>query len=182
MADLDAYISTIPVLADIPWPEVKPTTKEADFNKAATLNLSPALLMDAKNITARSQTTSIELCDILTADKRLIHVKRDFGSSDLSHLFSQGFVSARLLQEDLVFREAAGIKVAELAAGDTFAFIGASDLQTSEFEVIFAIVAKWQGRSPSKALPFFSKVNLDRTVRELLIRGYRVSLSPVDTA
>jgi uncharacterized protein (TIGR04141 family) len=64
---------------------------EDAFNKQATAEINAALLMDKKLVSATSQTTPIELCDILTAAGDLMHVKRHFGSSDpLSHQFSQG--------------------------------------------------------------------------------------------
>ena len=43
------------------------------------------------------------------------------------------------------------------------------------------IVAAWKGRTPVTALPFFSKVNLVRTVQELTNKGFQVSISAVDT-
>jgi uncharacterized protein (TIGR04141 family) len=111
----------------------------------------------------------------------LIHVKRHFGSSDLSHLFSQGFVSTRLLQEDRAFRKAADEKIASLTTDPSFRFFETSSLRTEDFEIVYVIVAAWKGRSLTQALPFFSKVNLERTVQELTIKGYQVSLSAADT-
>ena len=40
---------------------------------------------------------SLEICDLLGPDNELIHVKRAKGSAPLSHLFSQGLVSAQTL-------------------------------------------------------------------------------------
>src|SRR5258708_21447757 len=181
LEDLEKFISGIPVLTDVAWPKATPSTDEADFNKAATTSLSPAILMDKQTIRCRTQTTPIEVCDVLTANHRLVHVKRHLGSRDLSHLFSQGFVSARLLQEDLVFRNATSQKITELGGDVSFAFFDVSPLPTSEFEIVYVILARWRGRTFAKALPFFSKVNLERTVRELINRGFKVALSQVDT-
>jgi hypothetical protein len=63
----------------------------------------------------------------------------------------------------------------------SFRFFETSTPRTEDFEIIYAIVAPWKGRTPVQALPFFSKVNLDRTVEELMNKGYQVSLSQVDT-
>ena len=41
--------------------------------------------------------SSVEICDLLGPDYELIHVKRAKGSAPLSHLFSQGLVSAQTL-------------------------------------------------------------------------------------
>lgn len=101
----------------------------------------------------------------------MIHVKRHFGSSDLSHLFSQGFVSARLLQEDKAFLKATDEKIASLTTDPSFRFFETPTLKTEDFEIVYVIVAPWKGRSPAEALPFFSKVNLERTVHELTNKG-----------
>jgi uncharacterized protein (TIGR04141 family) len=41
--------------------------------------------------------SSVEICDLLGPDYELVHVKRANGSAPLSHLFSQGLVSAQTL-------------------------------------------------------------------------------------
>lgn len=91
------------------------------------------------------------------------------------------FVAATLLQSDSIFREATHKKIKELGGDDDFGFFDAASLQASQFEVIYVIVAPWRGRSLAEALPFFSKVNLLRTAEELINRGFKVSLSRIDT-
>ena len=61
------------------------------------------LLLDRKTVQLPG-STAVEVCDLLSSDGKLIHVKRNSGSSDLSHLFSQGVVSATALQDDPDFR------------------------------------------------------------------------------
>jgi hypothetical protein len=41
-------------------------------------------------------------------------------------------------------------------------------------------VAAWRGRTIAGALPFFSKVNLERTASDLLNRGFKIALAQVD--
>jgi uncharacterized protein (TIGR04141 family) len=41
--------------------------------------------------------SSLEICDLLGPNNELIHVKRAEGSAPLSHLFSQGLISAQSL-------------------------------------------------------------------------------------
>ena len=119
---------------------------------------------------------------MLTANRQLIHVKRHLSSRELSHLFSQGFVSASLLQADSVFRDATHQKIKELGGDQSFGFFDVPSLTTTDFEVIFVIVAAWAGRGLSDALPFFSKINLERTAADLLNRGFRVTLALIDYA
>ena len=64
----------------------------------------------------------------------------------------------------------------------TFRFFDTPTLTTEAFEIIFVIVGAWKGRTPVAELPFFSKVNFDRTVQELTNKGFQVSLSAVGTA
>ena len=49
-------------------------------------------LMDRRNVYQGG--SPIEFCDIYSRDKQFIHVKKYNGSSVLSHLFFQGYVSA----------------------------------------------------------------------------------------
>ena len=55
-------------------------------------------LLDKKLIKSNRTTTSIELCDLMIANKQVYYVKhRKGGSAGLSHLFAQGSVSAEVL-------------------------------------------------------------------------------------
>jgi uncharacterized protein (TIGR04141 family) len=119
----------------------------------------------------------------------MIHVKRKLSSSSLSHLFSQGFVSADLLVTSKEYRLACVEKIDDAAAermpGDAsyrsqFNFIQAGAVEPSEIEVVYAIVAKWKGKSLVEALPFFSKVNLRRVGKDLRRMGYKVAHLRID--
>lgn len=182
LADLNQNLSRLPMREDLPWPGATHSMNEDSFNKATANALTPALLMDKKLVKSRMQTTPVEVCDILTANHQLIHVKLKFGSRDLSHLFSQGFVSATLLQSDSIFREATHEKIKELGGDNDFDFFDIASLQASNFEIIYVIVAPWHGRSIDEALPFFSKINLLRTADELMNRGFKVALARIDTS
>lgn len=182
LAGLNEYLSSLPTKAAMPWPGATPQMHEDAYNISVAGALAPALLMDQKLVKARTQTTPIEVCDVLTASKQLIHVKRHLGSRELSHLFSQGFVSATLLQSDSVFREATHQKIKELGGDQKFSFFDVANIPTTEFEIVFVIVAPWRGRNLADALPFFSKINLERTAGDLLNRGFKVALAQVDYA
>jgi uncharacterized protein (TIGR04141 family) len=181
LASLNGNLSRLPLREDLAWPEATTATKEDAFNDAAAKALAPALLMDKKLVNSRMQTTPVEICDVLTASHQLIHAKLKLGSRDLSHLFSQGFVSATLLQSDSVFREATHKKIKELGGGTDFDFFEVTSLQASQFEIIYVIVAPWRGRSLAEAMPFFSKINLLRTAEELVNRGFQVALVRINT-
>lgn len=50
----------------------------------------------------------------------------------------------------------------------------------NNYEVVYAIVAKWHDRDFVDALPFFSKVNLRWHTENLHRMGYRVSIKKVN--
>jgi uncharacterized protein (TIGR04141 family) len=154
--------------------------KEDEYNKYVAGSSDDFLLLDRETVRTGASTTPVEICDLLTRDRRLIHVKRHLGSRDLSHLFSQGFVSADLLQQDSHFREAAQQKIRQVGSED-FAFFDPAGILTSDFEVTYAIAADWRGRTLAKALPFFSKINLRRTAQDLANRGFRLAYRQVPT-
>jgi uncharacterized protein (TIGR04141 family) len=182
LCSLNEDISKISLQENLAWPIAKESMSEDSFNRKAATALAPALLMDKKLVNSRMQTTPVEVCDVLTVNRQLIHAKLKFGSRDLSHLFSQGFVSATLLQSDSVFRNATHVKIKELGGDGNFDFFNAASLQAPDFEIIYVIVAPWRGRTLSEALPFFSKVNLLRTMEDLVNRGFRVAVARVDTS
>jgi uncharacterized protein (TIGR04141 family) len=176
---VDAEVRAI-ATANLELPTAARTDWEDAYNIAATNHAPGRLLLDRKTVITPDSTTPIEVCDILTTGKQLVHVKRHLGSSDLSHLFSQGFVSADLLQMSPQFRQVVKEKIEELDSSGAFGFIDGSPIIPSEYEVVYVIVAAWRGRTLAEGLPFFSKVNLVRTVTDLAGRGFNVGHVCVD--
>jgi uncharacterized protein (TIGR04141 family) len=171
-----------------PSPGDKP---EGEYNEDAANHTDTHLLLDKKTVRINTKTSPIEICDVLTADKQMIHVKRKLSSSSLSHLFSQGFVSGDLLVTNADYRKAC-VTIIDNAAQerkpndtsyrDQFNFIQTNSVKPSEIEVVYAIAAKWNGRSLDEALPFFSKVNLRRFSQDLRRIGYKVTHSKIETS
>ena len=154
--------------------------KEGDYNKRACKELSGrARLFDQVPFRATQSQDSIEFCDILLKQNKIIHVKRKSGSSTLSHLFSQGIVSGELLHFDEGFRN----KVrTELATDPGFKrMIPARGLEPNRFEICFAVISP-PARGKRHFLPFFSQVNFRSAVEHLSGRGYGVSLTRIDIA
>lgn len=181
LASLNDSLDKLSMCEELAWPTATPSTKEESFNEAVAKALAPALLMDKKLVISRMQTTPVEVCDVLTVNRQLIHAKLKLGSRDLSHLFSQGFVSATLLQSDSIFRKATQKKLEELGADADFEFFDTPSLHASDFEVVYVVIAPWGGRNLAGALPFFSKINLLRTAEDLVNRGFKVSFARIDT-
>lgn len=161
-------------------PESDGDIKEGDYNELAANSSSDYLLLDKKTVRVSGRTSPIEICDILTKTGSFVHVKRKLGSSSLSHLFSQGLVSADLLLMSREYREAVLKKVtaAERSSGTPGRFsslILPDGISPRNHEVVYAIVAKWKNRELEDALPFFSKVNLRWFTEGLRRMGYPVS-------
>lgn len=163
------------VVADfeaIPYAEIQLPVychaNEGAYNEAATASLQGAFCMDRNLVYHGGGRSSIEFCDILTSDKKLIHVKHYSGSAQLSHLFSQGVVSGELFVQDAEFREKVNEKLPEpLKLADP-----KLRPDPSTYEVIYAIISK--SNNPLD-IPFFSKVNLRSARRRLEGYRYRVT-------
>lgn len=190
--ELNDYIKSLQEAARV-LPLSAEGTKEADYNEFAANSSTDYLLLDKRTVRVSSSTSPIEICDIMTDDGCFIHVKRKLGSSSLSHLFAQGYVSSDLFLMSSEYRQAVlqEVQAAEEdrvnATGDQsfrgrFSTFDLAGISPGDYEVVYAIVAKWNQRELVEALPFFSKVNLRRYADDLRRLGYRVSYKRVRVA
>jgi uncharacterized protein (TIGR04141 family) len=140
------------------------------------------LCLDRKLITPTGASSTIEVCDFLTKDKRLVHVKDKTSSSRLSHLFSQGTVSGRVLVLDGPARDKIKDRVKEVEGetGQTgfMAVIpdSSTKFQASDFTVVFAVLSV--GDKPK--LPFFSLVTFRQAVRDLSVPGFKYAFAWIE--
>jgi uncharacterized protein (TIGR04141 family) len=130
-----------------------------------------ALLDDKNKIFHGGGHGQVEVCDLLSIDKQLIHIKIYGKSSVFSHLFSQGFVSGQLLQLDAEFRKKVKDKL-------NLPFMDLIEVESrpmeKEFTIIFAVISDSKGEDIY--LPFFSRVNLNNITKTLKGFGYGVEL------
>lgn len=130
-------------------------------------------LFDRKNVHHGGRRSQIEPCDLLTKDRRLIHIKRYGGSSTLSHLFAQGYVASELLAEDGKYREKMRAKLPD----EIKHLIPIDRIDPARYTVVYAIVGRSsEGRKLAELLPFFSRANLYRTAQRLGRIGYKVGV------
>ena len=153
---------------------------ERDYNIRAAA-AGNYFLLDRQLVKTDRTTSSIELCDLLTAGKQFVHVKhRKGGSAGLSHLFAQGSVSAEIMLGDKAFRKEAR-KVLRRVNAAACDLVPLDKLRSTEYEIVFLILG--EGSATLKQnLPFFSKVNLSKAYENLSQRGYRVSIAGAPTA
>lgn len=181
LGELDDYISNIhrsPVVLPDSVREVQADGSlreitEGQYNEIAANSSDQFILLDKKLVTIYAKTSPIEVCDVLTLSGQLVHVKRKFSSSSLSHLFAQGYVSSELLSDNPEYRRAIRSKI-ENAHTEFRHLFPDNGLVTSNFEIVYAIVADWTGRELTD-IPFFSKVNLRRYRRALRRLQYHVT-------
>jgi len=171
LAEVGNTISKIPA-SKAPLPKATLGETEPAYHKRAFSTGGDAFaLLDTKLIRSPGRG-QVEVCDLYWAHRAFIHVKRYGASSALSHLFSQGAVSAQLFQSDPRFRAEFAKKLPK-----THLWGAASDpVRTQDFEVGYAIIMK--GAKPLN-LPFFSKVNLKNAASLLRSFGYRVTLTAI---
>ena len=185
LAELDVFIDSIEA-TDEELPTAREGESEGDYNDRAAQASDSRLLMDKVLVRVPSVTGSIEFCDILTDDKKLVHVKRKARSSSLSHLFGQGAVSGDLFLMNPEFRAVAlsQVQAAEQARGPTFAgrfaTFDLASLTPQDYEVVYAIIEKWKDKGLSQRLPFFSKVNLRHHTSDLRRMGFRVTHARIE--
>lgn len=182
MKGIDTVLRQIEV-SEIPFPGIETwqdngeekIETEGEYNLRAASHLNFHLL-DKKLIKCTKTTSPIELCDLLTNNKQLVHVKhRKGGSAGLSHLFAQGSVSAEVMLGDKEFRKKAR-KVLFKVHRDAGALIPLESLKSSEYEIVFLILGD-ANQTVKQNLPFFSKVNLTRAYENLSQRGFTVKIA-----
>ncbi|GAA3236776.1 hypothetical protein GCM10020256_55730 [Streptomyces thermocoprophilus] len=126
---------------------------EAFQQKNTTKGRSDLICLDRHKI-YNEEGDEIEACDLLHADGYLIHVKPYSGSQTLSHLFSQGFVSAQTIISDATYRAAFIDAVREINPN----LVDVASNVPPKY-VTYAVAFDGSQRIPQD-LPTFSKVNL----------------------
>jgi uncharacterized protein (TIGR04141 family) len=146
---------------------------EGEYNKRiCEQDPSNLICFDKNLIVFDGERGRVEFCDILAKDGKIIHVKKRDSSSNLSHLFMQGYVSAEAFLDYKDMRQQIRSKVpssAEIVPEET--------PNSRDYEIVYALI---HDRNPS--LPFFSKVSLTATHKLLKRMGYEVSLSWIPRA
>ncbi len=144
---------------------------EDTYNAALVNNLDHAVLLHTYKITTGGQGNNIEPCDVLWNNK-IIHIKRNGGSSLLSHLFNQALVSSQMWLDSGARKQ---LKEKMIANGcpdvipDRFT--------TANYEIVLAIINKFTEERPK--IPFFSKVAICFTVKNIKNFGFKVSIKNI---
>ncbi|MGD0273118.1 MAG: DUF6119 family protein [Gaiellaceae bacterium] len=169
-------VRRLPLLTGLP--DADPGTDEDAYNIKAAAALD-ALCLD-KKLVYDGGPDKMEICDILTRDGGLIHVKHRGSSATLSHLFTQGVNSAERLLQDADFRSEART-VAARASSEFAEVLSLNRPSPEAHEVSFVVITR-SNRDTPLTLPFFSVVSLQRAASRLRGYGFRVSVAAVREA
>lgn len=149
---------------------------EGFYNEKLSESNSDYFLFDKKLVKSDINRSHIEVCDVFNKTKKeLIHVKFRESSSTLSHLFSQGKVSANSLQKDKTYRK--NIRKMLNADRDLIPLEN-KDLKPFNYTITFAIIQN-KNKKFVDSLPFFSLVNFRLTIEDLLSRGFDVKVKTI---
>lgn len=174
LVEVEDYLADLPVREyDLPASHSK--QREDEYLVAAHGAIQDSTVMDKQTIHYGGTRSSIELCDLLTKGGEFIHAKVRSRSSTLSHLWYQGSVSAEAYSDSAVFRAAAKEKVPHGYKN----LFPATVPDRSTFSVVYLLIGADAG-DPVSSLPFFSKVALSQTYRQLRAAGYSVAIAGVE--
>ena len=168
----------VALLAANPLPllPARPNEIEPKYNARVGKKLGH-LVIDGNLARCHGTNPAIEVCDLLTAARKFVHVKRKTRSATLSHLFAQGVVSAEAFLVDAVFRQDARDLV-EAQNPALVSLIPTGPPVASDYGVAYAIITNRLANWP-RTLPFFSQVNLCNAADRLERLSFQVSLTGV---
>lgn len=172
-----SYLEIHPPEIDLPLREAHDKT-EGRYNEYAADSSDDLLLMDKKLVRPPGGSSSIEFCDLISSKGQFIHVKMRGASSMLSHLFSQGLISASLFIESSDFRKVVYDKIEEENPAFAELIPIAINPNPGDYEVSYIVVAKKKG-DETRELPFFSKLNLVQHAQQLGMLGFYVTFEQI---
>lgn len=154
---------------------------EGDYNERLANSDPSYCLMDKQLVKTEIPQNAIEVCDVLTQDNYLIHVKKGHGSSVLSHLFNQGFVSGSMLLQQ-PFRKAVNKQMKTTVLRDNpqqsdWLFTENKDYRPGDYTIVYGIITGKNTERPK--IPFFSKVVFRQVAMTLSNQGYNVCLANI---
>lgn len=174
LKEVSEEVATIPPFS-IDLPSYDDLDEQA-YNLRVSQEAPYFCFMDRRTVELKKRgLTKIEFCDLYGLEHEIVHVKRYTGSSELSHLFQQGVVSAELFAHEPEFRKLVNDKLPDshkIADPE-----GKPD--TSRYEVVYGIISKSKS---DLSLPFFSKIVLRNARRRLSELGYEIRIGKIARA
>ena len=173
---IDAVVGAIPN-AVLERPAKDPIEWEVDYNVRLAGHREGRGFLDRQLARFEYEAGTVEPCDVFTPDGQFVHVKPETSSAALSHLFGQGYVSARLFRSMPEYRAELRRLLAPVA--NLVALIPETRPDPSAYEVVFGIVTP-HAPPIGPTLPFFARNYLARVSADIELMGYRVSLANIE--
>ena len=146
---------------------------EDDYNADLHEYLAESQLLHTYKISiGGGQGNNIEPCDLFWRNK-IIHVKKNGGSSVLSHLFNQAQVAAQAWL-DPSFRNQLRTK---MKSADEECHVS-EPFRPTDYEIVIAIINKFTDERPK--IPFFSKVAICFAATNIKNLGYEIKLKNIE--
>ena len=168
---VEKRVKAVAAAGTLKLPDAKQNQGEGAYNEAVTKS-NGYVLLDKK--CSRAMGSEIEVSDLFTSAKQFIHVKRKTRSATLSHLFSQGVISAECFYSDEKYRK----EVKSLVGKSNVALAATIEddrPKTNDYEIVYAILSRPTNNWPL-SLPFFSQLNLMNAADHLERMQFKVSL------
>lgn len=122
----------------------------------------------------------VEPCDFLSKGKQFVHLKDGHSSGPISHLWSQGFVSADLFANDAAFRKELRRRVKALDQEFAELLPRAHERPNREsYTVVYGIMRKPRADG-TLDLPFFSKVSFQAAAEQIRRLNIPVALELIE--
>lgn len=175
VTQVDTAIAAIPQ-ATVSLPVGLPGESEGDYNARAASTSTDLALLDKELVAPDGSKTRIEFCDLMSSDGSLVHVKRKSRSSTLSHLFAQGHVSAEALVDGALRDQVRSAIQKAAGTADASRWLdlvppSSSAPERDRVTVTYAVIANSTATGVDW-LPFFSRLTLMQTVRDLNRLGF----------
>lgn len=175
MSQVNAAVAAIPQ-STVALPAARSGESEASYNARAASTIPELTLLDKHLVAPAGANSRIDFCDLISTDGSLVHVKRKSRSSTLSHLFAQGHVSAETLVDETL-REQVRVAITTAAGNHDcskwLALVppGTSPLERDKLTITYAVITNSKAEG-AQWLPFFSRLTLMQTVRDLNRLGF----------
>lgn len=164
-AQVDAFFDAIPkvnIIGKTTCLNEQELIDDLDTNRADLLKLD-----QVKINPDGVQYANLEPCDFLSDKKQFIHLKDGHSSGPISHLWSQGVVSAEAFVSDKGFRQKLRAKVRSFGRGyETHLPKSTDRLVRDDYQVVYGVMRKPYA-SGDVGLPFFSKVSLQSAAERI---------------
>lgn len=176
----EAVAAFFEAIEQVALPDAEAGDNEETYNRRHAKSATDMVCLDRKLLKPTGAGSKIEVCDFFNDQRCFIHVKDKSASSRLSHLFSQGAVSALVFKTDKPLRNDLVDLVEAQPNGAAFAALlpkDGADVVASDFTVVFGVLVNAAGGKDPK-LPFFSLVSFRQAVKHIRDElGFKVQFS-----